>query len=180
MYRRADDGVLHFREAWHDEEFGQLVVNHGTVGHQSTTRETSVASAEAADSLLAAFEAQCSQDGYQIIPVEDQWWVIAQFALKSAEGTERDRYLERKARDALAAYFAWRGIGVVDHTEIDNGRLNIYSLAPDPAKAVAGIKTCIRDARLDYTKLSVGVAPYADPEAVKVKHMPPGSAAFQP
>ncbi|HEV7168788.1 MAG TPA: hypothetical protein VGN49_12570, partial [Micrococcaceae bacterium] len=76
--------------------------------------------------------------------------------------------------------FAWRGIGVVDHTEIDNGRLNIYSLAPDAAKAVAGIKTCIRDARLDYTKLSVGVAPYADPQAVKVKHMPPGSAGFQP
>jgi len=63
----------------------------------------------------------------------------------------------------------------VDRTEIDNGRLNIYTLAPDPAKAVTGIKTCIREGRLDYTKLSIGVAPYAEPEAVKVRHAPPGT-----
>jgi len=176
MYRRADDGVLHFREAWYDEDYGQVVVNHGTVGHQSITKESSVESAEAAEALLTAFEVQCSQDGYAVIPVEEQSWVIAQFALKSAEGTERDRYLERKARDAVASYFAWRGIGIVDRTEIENGRLNIYSLAPDPAKAVTGIKTCIREAKLDYTKLSIGVAPFAEPDAIKIRHTPPGGS----
>lgn len=179
MYRKSDgDGVLRFREAWHDEEYGQFVVNHGTVGHQSSTQETDVASAEAAETLLAAFEAQCLEDGFMVVPAEEQFWVVAQFALKTVEGTERDRYLERKAKDALTSYFAWRGIGIVDRSEMQGGKLNIYCLAPDAAKAVNGIKTCIREARLDFTKLSIGVAPYDDLGAIKMKHAPGAGAAF--
>lgn len=176
MYRKSEDGVLHFRESWYDEDDGQLVVNHGTVGHQSATQESDVDSVEAAEALLAAFQEQCAQDGYAVIPPEEQYWVVAQYALKTTDGTERDRYLERKAKDAITSYFAWRGIGIVDRTELGGGKLNIFTLAPDPVKAVAGIKACIRDARLDFTKLSIGVAPHGDPGAIKLKHSPqPGT-----
>ncbi len=178
MYRKSEDGVLLFRESWYDEDDGQLVVNHGTVGHQSATQESDVASAEAAEALLAAFQEQCTQDGYTVIPPEEQYWVVAQYALKTTDGTERDRYLERKAKDAITSYFAWRGIGIVDRTELGGGKLNIFTLAPDPVKAVAGIKACIRDARLDFTKLSIGVAPHGDPAAIKLKHSPQPGGTF--
>ena len=93
VYKRDDEGVLQFREAWFDEDYSQFVMNHGTVGHQSKTDETDVADAEAAERLMDAFAAQCAEDGYAEIPDEEQYWVVAQYALKTREGTSGDRYL---------------------------------------------------------------------------------------
>ena len=67
--------------------------------------------------------------------------MIAQYALKTSTGTERDQYLEYKATRTITEFFAWRGLGVVDRSEFAPGKLNIFTLGPDPAKAVAGLKT---------------------------------------
>lgn len=174
-YKRDDKGVLTFREAWVDGPVQgpvYLVVNHGTVGHQSATEETEVEFQEAAEALLAAFEVQCAEDGFVVLPPEEQHWVLAEWALKSNDGTERDRYLERKAKDALTAYLAWRGIGTVESTRLGEGRLTIAVLTPDPARAVVAIKACIREAKLDFTKLTISSAPYGDITATKVRHAP--------
>lgn len=201
MYRTDDDGTLVFREAWveaSDPEDGgadgkgagsgagdgaYFVVNHGAVGHQSTSREEHVPTIEAAEGLLAAFIAQCAVDGYAVIDEADQALVVAQFALKSSRITERDRYLEHKAREALTGHLAWRGSGTVERTEFvagphGTGKLNIVVRSPDPATAVANIKVCIREAKLDFTKLSIATAPAGDPTALKVRHAPPGAPAF--
>lgn len=178
MYRRGDDGSLAFREAWFDEEYGQLVVNHGTVGHQSTTEETDVGEQAAAEGLMAAFAAQCEEDGYAEIPVEEQFWVVAQFALKTKDGTERDRHLERKAKAALASHLAWRGLGAVDRSTLGNSRLNIFCLCPDVSKAVNAIKVCVRAEDLDFTKLTIASAPYANPGSFKLRHSPKRDMAF--
>ncbi|MCA4132707.1 hypothetical protein [Arthrobacter sp. M4] len=178
MYRRDDDGSLAFREAWYDEEYKQVVVNHGAVGHQSTTDETDVDDEAAADNLMAAFAAQCTEDGYAEIPAEEQFWVVAQFALKTKDGTERDRHMERKAKAVLASHLAWRGLGAVERSTLGNARLNIFCLCPDVAKAVNAIKVCVRAEGLDSTKLSIAAAPYSDPEAFKLKHSPKSGTGF--
>jgi hypothetical protein len=178
MYRRGEDGTLSFREAWYDDGDGRLVVNHGTVGHQSTTRETAGVAPDEAPGLLDAFAGQCAADGFAEVGREEQFWVVAQYALKSAAGTERDRYLDTKAKEALAAHFAWRGLGTVERSEFVPHRLNIYTLSPDPAKAVAAMKTCLREAKLDFTKLSIGTAPYAELEGIRQKHPLPAKAPF--
>lgn len=178
VYRKDDDGELQFREAWYDEDSGQLVVNHGTVGHQSKTEETDVADAEAADGLMAAFAVQCDGDGYAEIPPGEQFWVVAQFALKTQNGTERDRFLERKAKAALTGHLAWRGLGVVDRSTIGNSRLNIFCLCPDVTKAVNAVKICVRAEDLDFTKLSIASAPFAEPALLKLRHSPKQGVAF--
>jgi hypothetical protein len=177
VYKKNDDGLV-FREAWYDEDYGHFVVNHGTVGHQSTTQDSRDVSAEAAESLMDAFAAQCAEDGYAQLPPEEQSWVVAQYALKSAAGSDRDRYLEDKAKRTITEYFAWRGLGTVEKTEFVPHKLNIYVLAPDAAKAVAGLKVCLREAKLDFTKLSIGVAPHGNLAAVKQKHPLPAKAPF--
>ncbi len=68
VYKRDEEGTLHFREAWFDEDYSQFVMNHGVVGHQSTTDETDVDNAEAAERLMDAFAVQCAEDGYAEIP----------------------------------------------------------------------------------------------------------------
>ncbi len=60
---------------------------------------------------MDAFAVQCAEDGYAEIPEEEQFWVVAQYALKTKDGTTRDRYLEEKAKDALISHLAWRGPG---------------------------------------------------------------------
>lgn len=170
VYKRDDEGALHFREAWYDEEYGQFVMNFGAVGHQSKTQETDVPDAAAAEGLMDAFAAQCTEDGYAEIPAEDQFWVVAQFALKTREGTARDHHLAQKASDALISHLAWRGLGTVDRSGFSDFKLNIFCLCPDVNKAVAAIKICARGEDLDFTKLSIGAAPFADPENFKLKH----------
>lgn len=177
-YKRDDEAVLHFREAWYDDEFKQFVINHGVVGHQSRTDESDVEDESAVEGLMTAFAAQCEEDGYAEIPETEQFWVVAQIALKTKDGTDRDRYLERKAKAALTSELAWRGLGTVDRSEISDSKLNIYCLCPDVTKAVNAIKVCIRGEDLDFTKLSIAAAPHAEPTAFKVKHSPKTGAGF--
>lgn len=188
MYRTGDDGALVFREAWVDagETDGDetwFVLNHGTVGRQSASEESAARTVAEAFGMLAAFRDQCLADGYAEPAREAQFAVVAQFALKNARPTDRDRYLEKRAREALTAHLAWRGSGIVERTEFTQGphgtgKLNIHILAPDAARAVANIKSCIREEKLDFTKLSVATAPAGDPGALKARHSPGGSSAF--
>jgi hypothetical protein len=173
VYKRDDEGTLHFREAWFDEDYSQFVMNYGAVGHQSKTEETDIPDAAAADGLLDAFAVQCAEDGYAEIPDEEQFWVVAQFALKTREGTDRDRYLEEKAKDALISHLAWRGLGTVERSE-----LNIFCLCPDVNKAVNAIKVCARNEDLDFTKLTIGAAPHSDPQNFKLKHSAKPATTF--
>ncbi|WP_404285605.1 hypothetical protein [Glutamicibacter arilaitensis] len=176
-YRLDEKNELQFREAWYqqfdDEELGQFVINHGTVGHMSKTNEVQDVKAERADELFAGFLATCQEDGFSEIPSEEQSWVIVQYALKSVEGTERDRYMEKKATEALTGHLAWRGLGTVESSDFAPRKLNIRVLSPAPKLAVAAVKVCIRDAKLDFTKMSVGTAPYDNVEAVKMAHPMP-------
>ena len=178
VYKRDDEGALHFREAWFDEEYSQFVMNFGAVGHQSKTEETDVPDAAAADGLLDAFAAQCGEDGYAEVPNEEQSWVVAQFALKTKDGTDRDRRLEQKAKDSLISHLAWRGLGTVERSEFTDYKLNIFCLCPDVNKAVSAIKVCARNEDLDFTKLSIGAAPFSDPEHYKLKHSAKPASSF--
>jgi hypothetical protein len=177
VYKRDEEGTLEFREAWFDEDYSQFVMNHGVVGHQSKTDETDVEDAEAAERLMDAFAVQCAEDGYAEIPEDEQFWVVAQYALKTKEGTSRDRYLEEKAKDALISHLAWRGLGIVDRSEFSDARLNIFCLTPDVNKTVNAIKVCIRGEDLDFTKLSIGAAPFGE-ETFKLKHSPKPANSF--
>lgn len=181
-YRRDEEGTLYFREAWYaqyeGEEVGQFVVNHGTVGHQSKTETAKDVSVATATGLLDAFMEQCAEDGYQTLSAEDQSWVIVQYALKTAEGTDRDKYLEATAKEALTGHLAWRGLGTVESSDYAPRKLNIRILSPEPKKAVAAVKTCLREAKLDFTKLSVATAAFDDVETLKQAHPLPAKAPF--
>ncbi|MDP5225875.1 MULTISPECIES: hypothetical protein [Arthrobacter] len=169
-YRRDEDGVLSFREAWHEAEEGVVVVNHGVVGHLSKDSVQSVSSEAEAEALLEAFAAQCLEDGYAEIPEGEQHRVVAQFALKSKDGTDRDRSLERSAVAALTGHFAWRGLGTVLSSSIADGKLSIFLLSPEPGKAVKAITVVAREEKLDPTKLSVAVATPEEPENFRRRH----------
>lgn len=200
MYKKDDDGALVFREAWvdaggagdPDAGDGQgtteasevyFVVNHGTVGHLSTSKDVVVGTLEEAEAMLAAFAEQGAEDGYATLKREDQFLVVAQFALKSDKVSDRDKHLAQRVKDSLTPHLAWRGSGVLEKFEFKAaphglGKLNVYIVAPDPARAVANIKVCIREEKLDFTKLSVATGTIDEPESLRAKHSPTGTTAF--
>lgn len=178
MYRRDDKGVLHFREAMYDAESEEFMINQGPVGYMGDSSAVGSIDEAAAEKKFAAFAAKSAELGYVELPPEEQYWVVAQYALKSAEGTERDRYLEYKARTALASYFSWRGLGSVEESEFAPGKLNIFCLVPDVPKAVKGMLVVLREANLDFTKLGIGSAPYAEPGNWKRRHPLPAKKPF--
>lgn len=186
MYKKNDDGALVFREAWVDaggEDGVFFVVNHGTVGHISTSEDMAVESLEEAEGMLAAFAAQCTDDGYAVLARGEQSLVVAQFALKSDRVTDRDKHLAMRVKDALTVHLAWRGSGVLEKLEFTPaphglGKLNIHIVVPDAARAVANIKSCIREEKLDFTKLTIAAGPIDDPTALRVKHSPSSGTVF--
>lgn len=181
-YRRDEDGTLKFREAWFStyegEELGQFVVNHGTVGHLSRTETAKDVNEETAEGLLAAFSEQCGVDGFAALTDADQGWVIVQYALKTVAGTDRDKYLESTAKEALVGHLAWRGLGTVESSDYAARKLNIRILSPEPKKAVSAIKTCLREAKLDFTKLSIATAPFENVEKARQAYPSPAKAPF--
>ena len=70
-----------------------------------------------------------------------------------------------------------RGLGVVDRSEFSDSKLNIFCLTPDVNKTVNAIKVCIRGEDLDFTKLSIGAAPYGG-EGFKLKHSAKPASSF--
>ena len=171
-YKTTEKNELLFREAWfqqfEDDELGQFVINHGSVGHMSQTNEVKDVTAERADELFAGFMEACAAEGYAEIADEDQSWVIVQYALKSTDGTERDRYLEKKAKDALTGHLAWRGLGTVESSDFAPRKLNIRILTPAPKLAAQAIKVCIREAKLDFNKMVIASAAYGEIENAKM------------
>ncbi|WP_449372554.1 hypothetical protein [Arthrobacter psychrolactophilus] len=192
MYKKDDAGALAFREAWVDaggtEETDEpaeifFVVNHGAVGHLSTSKEVTVETLEEAEAMLVAFAEQCAEDGYAVLAREDQTLVVAQFALKNDRVSDRDKHLAFRVKESLTSHLAWRGSGVLEKMEFTAaghglGKLNVYIVAPDPARAVANIKVCIREEKLDFTKLTVATGPIEDPSALRAKHSPTGTTIF--
>jgi hypothetical protein len=48
----------------------------------------------------------------------------------------------------------------------------------DANKAVTAIKSCLREATSDFTKLSIAAAPPESPDEFKLKHAPAGVRSF--
>ena len=198
MYKKNDDGALVFREAWVDaggagetngaEQSAEpaevfFVVNHGTVGHISTSEDAPVKSVAEAEGMLAAFAEQCGEDGYAVLTRDEQTLVVAQFALKSDRVSDRDKHLAQRVKDALTPHLAWRGSGVLEKIEFTAaghglGKLNVYIVAPDAPRAVANIQVCIREEKLDFTQLTVAAGPINDPSQLRAKHSSTGSTLF--
>ncbi|MGW9404978.1 hypothetical protein ACWGQ2_13550 [Arthrobacter sp. NPDC055585] len=179
MYKQDPPRGMLFKEAVYEPEDGSLMITKGRVGHEGSVSVREDVDAEQAEKLLGEFGTAAEAEGYAEIPDEDQHWVIAQYALKSKDGTERDRYLEHKAATAIGTYFSWRGLGSVEETGFSPYKLNILCLVPDVKLAVKGIQVVLRESRLDFTKLSIGAAPFADLEHPVRKYPLPSKVPFE-
>ena len=168
LYRQTGIKALYYKEMWYDNADGVLIEHSGKVGYVGNVVKTNMSKDEA-EMQLHKFGYICASDGYKAISEEELCTIVVQFILKSKNGNKRDNWLKDKASEYLDSHLAWRGIGVVDSSGIDNGKLNIYCVVVDEERAVSAIKTCLKTYRLDLTHAIIAARNYGD-ESFRVKY----------
>jgi hypothetical protein len=132
-YRRDDDGVLHYLEAWdHDGEF---VVHEGKVGQRGRTKtykiEPESPKTDRGLSLGArwdAFRERAQVEGFVEVPGDEHGWVILQVWTFTADLSHPcDAWIFDEGQDALDAHLGWLGVGNFDGNDIGGSPPPLYA-----------------------------------------------------
>ncbi|MEE2060222.1 hypothetical protein [Rhodococcus artemisiae] len=121
-YRRDDDGVLHYREAW--SEKSGVRTHMGAVGTKGRTRFHSTRSRTwpdkpTATEFLHDFTEESAADGYFPVPDDDHGWVVLQCWTFTADLSHPDdQRLFEQGQDALDEHLGWRGVGHYDGNDL--------------------------------------------------------------
>lgn len=157
---------------WYDNADKVLVEHSGKVGYVGTVAKTNMTEEEA-DVHLQDFSKVYANEGYTKLCDNQLCTIVVQFLLKSKNGNKRDKWLKDKVSEYLKEHLGWRGIGVVESSGIDNGKLNIYCMVVDEECAVSAIKSCLKTYRLDLTHAIIAARNWDDEDfRVKYSHKP--------
>ncbi|MDT0269812.1 hypothetical protein RM844_26355 [Streptomyces sp. DSM 44915] len=132
-YRRDDDGVLHYREAW--SERGGVRTHEGKAGTKGrhrhhATRSRTRPDRPTATEFLRTFTEAAVADGYQRVPADRHGWVVLQCWTHSADLSHPDDdRLFAEGQDALDEYLGWRGVGHCDGNDVGGRPPTGYDLA---------------------------------------------------
>lgn len=172
LYKQIESKGLYYKEMWYENSDKVLVEHTGKVGYVGTVVKTSMTEEEA-DTHLRDFNSSYTSNGYITLSDNQSCLIVVQFPLKNKEGNKRDKWLKDKVSEYLKEHLGWRGIGVVESSGIDNGKLNIYCVVVDEERAVSAIKTCLKTYRLDLTHAIIAVRNWNDESfIVRYSHKP--------
>lgn len=153
-YRRDDEGVLHYREAWKAD--GGVVVHQGRVGLVGRSR---VHRAPDPKRFGERFLEQAAADGYRPLPDEERSWAVLQCWLFSADLSHPDDdWIMGEGHDQLDEYLGWRGLGHLDgndiggsapepYSDLEGPKLNLFCPVVDGPLAVKALRGFVRKFR---------------------------------
>ncbi|WP_068776043.1 hypothetical protein [Paenibacillus sp. FJAT-26967] len=109
--------------------------------------------------------------------MSEKFWLVLQYPLKSANGSQRDQWLRDKVVEYLEISLADAGIGYVDGSEMGKCisapkkyALNIYCVTTEEERCINLVKRVIRESRLDYTRIKIATMPYGKKETYTLKY----------
>ncbi|MFC3750302.1 hypothetical protein [Paenibacillus sp. GCM10012306] len=109
--------------------------------------------------------------------MREKFWLVVQYPLKSAKGSQRDHWLRDKVMEYLEISLADANLGYVDG--FDMGKcisdpkkyaLNIFCIITEEEQSIALVKRVLRDSRLDYTHIKIATMPYGKEERYTLKY----------
>ncbi len=109
--------------------------------------------------------------------MSNKFWLVVQYPLKSAQGSQRDLWLRDKVMEYLEVALADADLGYVDG--FDMGKclsdpkkyvLNIFCAVSDQEQSIALVKRVLRESRLDYTRIKIAARPDGEGEGYKLKY----------
>lgn len=106
-----------------------------------------------------------------------KFWLVVQYPLKSAKGSQRDHWLKDKVMEYLELALADAGLGHVDGFDMGSSlsdpkryALNIFVVVAEEERAIALVKRVLRESRLDYTRIKIATMPYGEEGTYTLKH----------
>lgn len=109
--------------------------------------------------------------------MSEKFWLVVQYPLKSAKGSQRDQWLRGKVMEYLEISLADADLGYVDG--FDMGKcmsdpkkyaLNIFCVITGEERSIALVKRVLRESRLDYTRIKIATMPYGKEETYTLKY----------
>lgn len=161
-YRRDDDGVLHYLEAWADR--GSFVTRRGKAGTKGSNvrraiRDRTFATSPTLKEHSAAFHERAANEGYREVPIEEHAWVVLQVWTHTADLSHPDdTRVHAEAMDVLDEHLGWQGVGHCDGTDLggkppegsgaDGTVLNLFCRVIDARLGVAAVRRVARQLKL--------------------------------
>ncbi|RCX18572.1 hypothetical protein DFP94_106106 [Fontibacillus phaseoli] len=109
--------------------------------------------------------------------MSEQFWLVVQYPMKSAKGSQRDSWLRDKVMEVLEITLADAGLGHVDGFDMGKSLsdpkkyvLNVFCVVTEEERSLALVKRVLRESRLDYTRIKIATMPYGTEEAYTLKY----------
>ncbi|MGM1048896.1 MAG: hypothetical protein ACQEXX_22510 [Bacillota bacterium] len=109
--------------------------------------------------------------------MSEKFWLVVQYPLKSAKGSQRDHWLKDKVMEYLDISLADANLGYVDGSDMGKCisdpkkyALNIFCVVTEEERSIALVKRVLRDSRLDYTRIKIATMPYGKEETYTLKY----------
>lgn len=177
LHKKDKKDNLLYAECWIDDEI-KGIVHIGKMGKEGETEEFIIGGKfKTSTDFLNHFKVHFKDLGYVEFKDEDLTWLMVQFPMKSLKGNKRDHWLSDIVSRYLNSELGWKGIGHVDGSEMGElvsfkGQyaLNILCEVYDEDKGIAAIKRCLREYRLDYTRIKIASRPYLSNVGFQLKY----------
>jgi hypothetical protein len=177
LHKKDSKNNLLYAECWISNE-GKGIVHTGKVGKEGKTETYIIGEKfEKNTDFLKHFEVHFRQSDYADFNDNNLTWLVVQFEMKSLKGNKRDHWLKDKVTEYLNEELGWRGIGHIDGFDMGEqiafkGKyaLNIFCEVYDEEKGIAAIKRCLREYRLDYTRIKIAARPYLSDIGFQLKY----------
>ncbi|WP_042168696.1 hypothetical protein [Paenibacillus gorillae] len=109
--------------------------------------------------------------------MREKFWLVVQYPLKSAKGSQRDHWLKDKVMEYLDLSLADANLGRVDGfdmgkciSDANKYALNIFCIVSEEEPAITLVKRVLRESRLDYTRIKIATMPYGEEGAYTLKY----------
>ena len=109
--------------------------------------------------------------------MNEKYWLVVQYPMKSAKGSGRDQWLKDKVMEYLEISLADASLGYVDGFDMGKSMtdskkyvLNIFCVITEEERGIALVKRVLKESRLDYTRIVIATMPYGKDEAYTLKY----------
>ena len=109
--------------------------------------------------------------------MNEKYWLVVQYPMKSAKGSGRDQWLKDKVMEYLEISLADASLGYVDGFDMGKSMtdpktyvLNIFCVVTEEERSIALVKRVSKESRLDYTRIKIAIMPYGEEETYTLKY----------
>ncbi|WP_144118417.1 hypothetical protein [Catellatospora sichuanensis] len=156
LYRRDDDGVLHYHESWVDPSDGTVADHRGRAGQRGTVDYYAIPDGADHDDCVEDILATARAAGYAELPADARTLIEVQYDLEDPCGSTADLDLREAVDRLLNEELGWHGLGEWVGASMGSGQMEIAYTVVDVEQAVRTIRSTLeRSPYPMYSRINV-------------------------